>query len=183
MARASSIGTFSPRVTSQTRRHRQRGFCDDLSGQGESLVEQLLMPYHEVEQAIGLRRSGRNPSSAVSIMYSAPLPARRGGQPLGAAEGRREAEVDSALQKSARSLAMASGAASVISHPAPWASPFTATINGLGKFSIRRVNRCPRRANSRSAASGPFPTLGANAWMSAPAQNARSPAPDRSSSV
>jgi hypothetical protein len=101
------------------------------------------------------------------------------GQPLGAAEGRREAEVDLRFAEVGSLAGDGQRRRFGDFTPGAWASPFTATITGLGKFSIRRVNRCPRRTNSRSAASGPFPTLGANAWMSAPAQNARSPAPVR----
>ena len=83
------------------------------------------------------------------------------------------------LAKLARVLATARCTASVISQPPPKASPLTAAMIGFGKASNRDVMAWPRRTKSRKATLRPSPTLAANSWMSAPAENARSPAPVR----
>ncbi len=78
--------------------------------------------------------------SAVRIMRSARLHPIRRGKRCEPPNGGAKPSAISALQNSARSLAIASGAASVISLPPPWARPFTATMMGLGNDSIRAVN-------------------------------------------
>src|SRR5262249_45949546 len=115
--------------------------------------------------------------SAVRIIRSAGFRPISRGNRCAPPKGGANTGLVSALQNSARSLAIASGAASVISQPPPWASPLTAAMIGFGNVSILAVNLCPRRTNSRKATAWPRRTLAAKHAISAPDEKARLPAP------
>ena len=127
---------------------------------------------------ISRARAGVN-GSPVSSSSSARLrPASRGSRWVPPKVGGMPRLI-SGLANIALSLAMARCTASVISQPPPNASPLIAAMTGFLKASSRAVIPCPRRTKSRIAVSAPRRTLRENSWMSAPAENARSPAPVR----
>ncbi len=81
----------------------------------------------------------------------------------------------SGCPKRAFSLAMIRSHASASSRPPPSAKPLTAAITGIGRSSKLSITRWPRREKSSPSAADIFDI----AAISAPATNARSPAPVR----